>query len=1024
MTHQQLIDSVWILLCAALVFTMQAGFMCLETGLVRAKNSINVAMKNLVDLCVSGAVFWLFGYGLMFGSSHAGLIGTGHFLFDGRSAALSAFFVFQMMFCSTSATIVSGAVAERMRFFGYFLTTLVISSVIYPVIGHWAWGGAAEGRPSGWLATAGFIDFAGSTVVHSVGGWVALAAVLLIGPREGRFGGVPIKSSNLPMSTLGVFLLWFGWFGFNGGSTLAVNDQIPGIILNTTLAGLFGGLAGLLTSHRLYGYFAVEDTINGVIAGLVGITASCHIQTPVSAVLIGSVAGVIVVLGARWLAERRVDDSVGAIPAHLFAGIWGTLAVALFAPAEVFAEHGRWHQLLVQATGIVAAGAYAFGGTYLCLAVLNRFYRFRADPAAERMGLNVAEHAANTAILDLLTEMENQRLAGDFSKPVSVEPHTEVGQIARQYNEVLTRVNEEIHHRESTLQALRLSEARKTAILDAALDCIITINYAGKVIEFNPAAERTFGYPRSRLLGKNLAYFIIPPEGQGQFEENLNEGFVTERGLILNRRCSLMLTRAHGEQFPAEVAITRVLRGREVEYTLHIRDVTKHTEIQKRLTYLANCDHLTGLANRSYFRHTLEAFIESALHPKSLILLFLDLDRFKTVNDTLGHEAGDELLKTVAYRLRSVTRSDDLVCRWGGDEFVVAVFGGYREHELVGMAQRYISVLGEPVILNGKPIRTPTSIGIARYPDNGRSADILIRNADLALYEAKRVGRNNYQFFTSEFERKWSEHFYYEAALRDALKQGEFELYYQPQVDCRTKAVVGVEALLRWHHPEQGLIPPCKFIPILEEIGINEVGEWVLMEACKQQRRWVAAGFPELRLAVNVSIKQFRWPGFVGSVSRIIEETGIDPARLELEITESVLASDTDYCIRTLKALTDLGIQIAIDDFGTGYSSLSYLKRFPINVLKIDRTFIIECHTNSEDAAICSAIVSLAKSLGLKTIAEGIETEGQLAFIADEGCDYFQGYLFSPAVPAPEFAERCWPAARSVRDGKARAFLL
>ncbi len=462
------LDIVWILWCACLVFLMQAGFLCLETGLVRAKNSINVAIKNITDLCLAGFIFWLLGYGLMFGETAGGWIGTADFLFaagPSQSPWMVSFFVYQAMFCSTSATIVSGAVAERMRFFAYAAMAMVMVALIYPVAGHWAWGGLSRQAAEGWLAHLGFIDFAGSTVVHSVGGWVSLAAVLRLGPRIGRFdqeGGKALQGSNLPMATLGVLLLWLGWFGFNGGSTLALNDQVPLILLNTFLAALAGGLAAMVYSYAVRGLLVVFEPLNGVIGGLVGITASCHLQTPLLAVVIGAVAGLLVSLGTTWLARLRIDDAVGAIPAHLFAGIWGTLAVALFAPATAFAvTGGRLAQLGVQLLGIVVVGVYAFAISFTALWLLGRYYRLRVDEKAERLGLNVAEHGASTEILELLVEMDQQRRHGDFSRQVFAEPHTEVGQIARQYNHVLQRVNEEIHKREAILRDLTTSETRK-----------------------------------------------------------------------------------------------------------------------------------------------------------------------------------------------------------------------------------------------------------------------------------------------------------------------------------------------------------------------------------------------------------------------------------------------------------------------------------------------------------------------------------------------------------------------------------
>jgi len=460
------IDIVWVLLCAALVMLMQAGFCCLESGLVRSKNSINVAFKNFADFLISSALFWMFGFAVMFGLSYGGLFGTTGFFFEGDAAPwLVAFFLFQLMFCGTATTIVSGAVAERMRFSGYLVVAAILSGLIYPVIGHWVWGGAASGTADGWLAARGFIDFAGTTVVHSVGGWVSLAAIIIIGPRIGRFDndGTPIHGHDLPLVTLGVFLLWFGWFGFNGGSTLGLTDAVPLILVNTTVSGAFGGLVALAVSWRVHGRPDVGMIMNGSLAGLVGITGSAHIMTPLAAMAIGMVAGAVMFAGTVLLERLKLDDVVGAFPVHCCGGIWGTLAIPIFGdPATWGTGLTRWEQFVVQATGVGACFAWAFGLGFALLWLINRWIPLRIDPEGERIGLNVAEHGASTEVLDLLTEMDQQRQANDFSNHVLVEPHTEIGKIASQYNRVLDDINAETAQREAAMESLH----DKTASLE------------------------------------------------------------------------------------------------------------------------------------------------------------------------------------------------------------------------------------------------------------------------------------------------------------------------------------------------------------------------------------------------------------------------------------------------------------------------------------------------------------------------------------------------------------------------------
>lgn len=497
-TQVQPLDIAWIVLSAGLVMLMQGGFCCLESGLSRSKNSVNVAIKNLFDFCVSSVIFWVFGFGLMFGASHQGWLGTSLFAPQANLGPwLLAFLLYQMVFCGTAITIISGAVAERIRFSGYLLVALVVSALFYPLFGHWAWAGVIENQPTGWLARLGFIDFAGSTVVHSLGGWLALAAALVIGPRLGRFeqGKPPMRGSNLPLATLGVFLLWFGWFGFNGGSTLAVTERVPVILLNTNLAAASGGIGALLLSLWYRRRPDVGLVMNGALAGLVGITASCHVVEPWAALAIGAGAGAISVIGTSLLERLKIDDVVGAVPVHALGGAWGTLALALFIPASALADGTtRLHQLSIQALGVGVCFAWAFGGGYAVLWALSCCWRLRASAESERLGLNMAEHDAGAELFDLLNEMEAQREHADFSKHVTVEPHTEVGQIACEYNRVLDRVAQEIKSQEEALAALRVAEEKYRGIFENAVEGIFQTGPDGRYISANPALARIYGY--------------------------------------------------------------------------------------------------------------------------------------------------------------------------------------------------------------------------------------------------------------------------------------------------------------------------------------------------------------------------------------------------------------------------------------------------------------------------------------------------------------------------------------------------
>ena len=482
------VDILWIIIASALVFIMQAGFAFVESGMTRSKNNINVAIKNLTDLGVSITVFWFAGFALMFGLSVNGLIGTSLFLTPFSTGGwLAAFFLFQAMFCSTSATIVSGAVAERVKYSSYIIATVIISTLIYPVSGHWAWGGALSGTVDGWLGKIGFIDFAGSTVVHSVGGWVALALLFIIGPRTGRFspdGKVNnINGSSIPMAVVGVMLLWFGWFGFNGGSTLAMNHDVAGIVMRTVLAGATGMITTLLAGWLILKYPDVNLVINGTLAGLVAITAPCHVVNDRSAAVIGAVGGLVMLAVSFLLQRLQIDDAVDAIPVHLGAGVWGTLSVAIFGdPALINNGLSMWRQLGVQSLGIVSVGVWAFGCSYIIMKIVNRYSPLRVSAEHEHTGLNVAEHGASTEIYDLYTVMDKQARTGDLSLRVPVEPFTEVGQIAGRYNQVISSLEENL-----------VARSDYVSILDNVSDGLFLMNSDNRIApHYSVSLEKIF----------------------------------------------------------------------------------------------------------------------------------------------------------------------------------------------------------------------------------------------------------------------------------------------------------------------------------------------------------------------------------------------------------------------------------------------------------------------------------------------------------------------------------------------------
>lgn len=588
MEHSSL-DLAWVALTSALVFIMQGGFALLESGLTRSKNSINVAVKNLTDLGISVLCFWLVGFGLMFGASSFGWVGSDQFFFSAPGAWPGIFFLFQAMFCSTSATIVSGAVAERMKYGIYIAATALMSLAIYPVAGHWAWGGALEAQPSGWLAVRGFVDFAGSTVVHSVGGWVSLAALLVIGPRMGRYDekGKPhaFSGSSIPMAITGTMLLWFGWFGFNGGSTLAVNDAVPIILVNTTLAASAGMVGCLALGWAVQKVPDVSFIINGSLGGLVAITAGCHAVTFPQALFIGAVGGA-VALGAQLLLDAlKIDDAVGAIPVHLAAGIWGTLAVGIFGdPALLNTGLSREEQIVAQLTGIAAIGAFSFLTAWAFFTVLNRFVPLRVSAEDELSGLNVAEHGATTEAYGLFQTLEQQAKTGDLSLRAPADPFTEVGQIAAQYNRVLTN-----------LEANVVAKSEYLNILDNLHEGLFLLDPDGRIGPFYSAALEQI-LQAENLAGQSFEQILAPvtsPSVMASWSDFLavlfDHGVDDQVAHRLNPLRSVELTTGLGtgslpQDRHVQFQFRRIVEGgRVVRAMVILRDVTEETRLKKNL---------------------------------------------------------------------------------------------------------------------------------------------------------------------------------------------------------------------------------------------------------------------------------------------------------------------------------------------------------------------------------------------------------------------------------------------------------
>jgi diguanylate cyclase (GGDEF)-like protein/PAS domain S-box-containing protein len=553
-----------------------------------------------------------------------------------------------------------------------------------------------------------------------------------------------------------------------------------------------------------------------------------------------------------------------------------------------------------------------------------------------------------------------------------------------------------------TLGQYFFSEIAKK-VIENTNDGIIVTDSNGNILLANPAFEVVTGYSAEEVIGKNPKFLQSGLHNdefyRKMWKEILTNGFW--QGEIWNKR-------KDGELF-AEWLIISSLKdsnGKITHYVAVFSDITEHKRNIEQLRKLAHYDLLTGVPNRYLFTKRLESLIKtSRRYNQQFAILFLDLDRFKNVNDTLGHHAGDILLQKVAQRLKRILRKKDTIARIGGDEFIIILPNLKHIREAIQTAEMIIESLKASFSLNGQEVYISTSIGISFYPYDGEDIESLIRNADRAMYQAKKSGRNHFELYYNDLYINDKQTLKLENALRKALKRNEFVLYYQPQVSTRTKEICGIEALLRWKNPELGFVSPGEFIPLAEESGlINPISEWVLMQACEDLKK-LHLDYPHLKMSINISPIYFQQTEFVRNLQYTIERSNINARFLELELTESTIMPNAQQSIEQLVKLKQLGVKIAIDDFGTGFSSLSYLHRFPIDILKIDQSFIKNLSSYQDDASIVNAIITMAHNLRISVIAEGVETEKQFKFLQKQGCEYVQGYYIAKPLPLNELYE-------------------
>lgn len=572
----------------------------------------------------------------------------------------------------------------------------------------------------------------------------------------------------------------------------------------------------------------------------------------------------------------------------------------------------------------------------------------------------------------------------------------------------LQRRNREIQQLvEQRTRELASEKERALVTLESIADGVITADASGIIDYLNPVAEQLSGWAEQEAVGKPIVSLYKV------FDETTREELANpvlsclSSGLPFLRQEKTVFINRHGDAVAINesAAPIRDGNGQIAGVVLVLHDVSSARKLTQQMSYQATHDALTGLPNRILLLDHLRAALELARQTgRSLAVMFLDLDRFKIVNDTLGHDVGDGLLREVADRLKACLREGDIVSRLGGDEFVIVTSAIKGNNSIQLMAERLLKAFHSPFKLGQSEFFASTSIGISVFPEDGATAEALMKNADSAMYRVKAQGKNNYGIYSKDADHRSQERFSLEADLRHALERRELAVHYQPQVSTSTGNVTGFEALVRWNHPCRGMIPPLEFLPLAAETGlIVDIGDWVMREACRQNRAWQELGLPRVTVAVNLAHEQFVRPTLLGSVQAALRDTGLDPCFLELELTESILADNAPEAARRLGELKAAGVKLSIDDFGTGYSSLYYLKSFPLDSVKIDRCFIKDIETDRNDAEISAAIIAMSHSLNLNVIAEGVENKIQLDFLRQKGCDTIQGFYISPAVP-PEQA--------------------
>lgn len=938
------VDDLWTLVVAGCVVVMQLGLLFLSAGSGLSGNSLEIARKNLLGFVLAIVVFALAGFTFAFGQSSSLPFGTGPglSLIDDAAPELSAIVLFQLMLCGMAVTVFAGSVVGRLAPKAFVIACVFMAGLVYPIFLHWTRGDMLFANLTAFLSKLDFVDLGGGVSIHATAGWIALAACMVLGPRNGGMllgrSRAHVPGRNVLFAVAGGLTLFIGWAGLNGSFALAGGENMPSVIVNSLLAGGTGACIGCLIALRRDRQVLPEKLISGMLGGLAAVTAGASILDAPGALIVGGIGGAIGIFANLFVARQlKVEEPMGVVGIHAFAAVAGALLLPLVAPVAHLPAGGRLEQLWVQAVGVGINFYLAFGASYLFFRLLDRVMVIREVESADGRNDVVAEWS-------------------------------------RQYD-----------------------DAERVAALAKATFEAIMIHRNGIVVDGNEELANLVGRPLSELVGRSIYDFLRDGEAIRVSEIiKLNDDARHEISIEL----------------PDGVLVPVAARGRDI--TFHgekarvgcFVDLRERKEAEKRIRYLALHDPLTGLPNRVLFGESLNEIMAHVCERGAFGVVMIDLDRFKDINDIHGHQAGDAVIREVSARLLAAVGPQDLVARLGGDEFAAILGSASTEQDLEFFSGRVLETMAMPIdIRQGEQVNVTLSIGAALSSEHAADKDALVGCADIALYHAKSSGRNAFRLFRSGMNDLIEKRRALEGDLEQAMHQGQFELYLQPRVNVGDASISGYEALLRWSHPTRGMVSPADFIPVAEASGkIIQLGEWVLAEAVR------LLDCIDGHISVNVSPLQFRHGDFVSNLAQLLERTGADPRRIELEITESVLIDDDRRAVHIFGELKRMGFAIALDDFGTGYSSLSYLSRYPFDTLKIDRSFVANLAVAENARMIVRTIIDLGAGLGMKVVAEGVETPDEALFLAHAGCHELQGYLLGRPAKLSDIARQIDPA--------------